>query len=596
MLQLVKRPSIPMKKNILIILCLTPLLSVFANTLVFKDGRRSGDHVVSLDQNDITTNAGQKIPTSSLRALLVHRQLPQEINTKDRDILRALTQNIKVMEDKKDRILTKKQTFIYNENKLWTTGYEYIQYISSVKSNKFEFEIKFNSNYEKVKINSLLYSTVSGKVKPFPEEGIKILSRSKENPQLKVLTIQARHFEDDVIIRVKITKEQFKMGPHDKLRLDCKLSDKLPVEHSEVKLNISQKNNEFEIKFKVSDQTTPVDYNIVKTAGYTSRQWIALNTPRESVQVPLILKITTIKQPRTKQISLYNKKLKDKIKDLTKTDYLKNLAKIDKIDQFLKRIRIEFKVLNSNSTLSEQTFEHLIKTRTGTFEDLVPMILAALERNKFRPELYRIKHTTGTDEDYKMVIKIEDNLYFLHQDIDRNIEWLGYCYYGYNIGAEIKIPPRHHEDKRLTVALEVNPKKNGTNGSLFFTIDHKFTHKEVKELTQQFPEIKITESKNQAKIFLPNRTQSITDRLLSFRVPDLNKLINFLNEKTEVVVKVILPVKWRVQRLPDDEQAGASYLPSLDGFVIKTVINKNNTTYQTPILLELISDEKRWFE
>jgi len=585
-----------MKKNILTLLYLSSILSIWGDTLVFKNGQQQPVQNVQLNQTQITTNLGQTIPISSLRGLIVDKKPTLEMDLNNVTRLRTLAQNIKVMEDKRDRILIKKQTYIYNKDKCWSEEFETIQYINAASSNQFELKLKFNSNYENVKICSLFYTTASGDVKPLPEESITIFSRSKENPQLKTLAIKTPKFKDNVLIMVRTLKEQYQVGPVHRLSLDCRLSEKLPVEYSEVNLDIAKGNKIHAIQFNVSDPKVTVDYNIVKTVDYTSRQWITQNIEAESKLAPLVLSITTIKHPRTIEISSYNKKLQEKIEALSTTTYLKQFPKIKNLDLFFKKIRTEFKITHSNMALLKQTDENLIKTKTGTVEDLSALILAILEFNKYRPELYLLEQDSAPMQDHKIVIKIDDQLYFLHQDIDRSLDWVGYCYYGYNIGNEIDIPALHQENQNVVMELKVNPTKNGSPGSLDFSIDHHFTLKELKELDQYFPGVQVTTSENRSVIHLPNRTQLITDQLLSFNIPNLDDVVNAMTDKTNVIINVTLPRNWRVHNLPVDNHDGASYMPSIDGFVVKTVLDKDSRIYQTPILLKRISDEKKWFE
>ena len=585
-----------MKINIIILLGLVPLFSNFAATLLLKDGQILYNQSASFNNGQLKTSRNETISISKLRALVINSEQKKILDPKHLKRLKVITRDKQLMADRRNRILSKKQTFTFDQNKYWNEVYETIQYINSVHLSEFKLEIEFNSNYEKVIIDALLYSTAAGKVKHFPENSVNIFSRSKNHPQLKVLIITLSHLTSDAVILVKTKKEQFKPSPTLKLNLNCMISDKIPVELSEVTLNISQNYKTLEIESDLSDPTVSLNYNIVKMGDYTSRQWQVLNLLPEAVNKAISLNLTTNKLPVTKQINLFNQKLKAKIKVASNTPYYRDLIKIKDLNLIFKKIKVDFKILDTQPSLKKQNIKQLIATKMGSIEEIMPLVLAALEYNKFKPELYLIQHSNEKVSNQEMVIKVNENLHFLNLLKIRNDSGIGTCYYGYNLGAEIEIPNTNQKNKSLLITLQVNPSMSKADGNLVLTVGRRLTAKEMKDLQKQFPDLKIEVTEAATIIILAHQTQLISEHLITFRIPDLNKFIQEREVKEKVNIEVRLPQNWRVQRLPADKIGQTVYLPSLNGFKIKTYISNGDSVYQTPIIIKRVTTGKRWFE
>ncbi|MCK5834355.1 MAG: hypothetical protein KAG98_01315 [Lentisphaeria bacterium] len=585
-----------MNKNVITCLLIANLLSGFASTLLYKDGSSLHNRNVTFKNDQVISGQDKIIDTSKIRAIIINNEQKQIINPKYTDKINTLIRNTKVMSNRENRILSKKQTFTLDQNQYWTEACEILQFLNSVELNKFELNIKFNSNHEMINIESLLYSDADGNIKPFPSNSVKIFSSSKDYPQLKVMSITLRHLTNDSIVLIKTKKIQFDPSPIVRLSLNPIISDDVLVEKSEITLKISQKYKDLEVKTELSDPETPLNYNIIKVGDYISRQWHALNLPPNNGKKAVTLKLTTNKLPKTKQINLFSQQLRAKVKSASETAYCKQLFTIKNIDDLFDQIKKDFRIIKSQSNLNQQSVEQVVQMKTATVNETMPLIIATLEHKKLKPELYLINRIDGSTDSLGMVIKVENKFYFLHPEAGAKNEQFATCYYGYNLGAEIKIPQSLIRDKPLSISLTVNQVTPQSSGNLQFDIARHLEAKELDLLRKSFPGVDIKLRKHTTTVTLHNRTQLIMDQLISFRIPNIMQFLVEKGKKEKVTIEVLLPKGWRVQSLPNDKIGETTYTPSMNGFTVRTQVLDKHTDYQTPIIMKHDILNKRWFD
>jgi hypothetical protein len=568
----------------------TLTLALYADTLISNNGQQSTTQILSINQQTLLTEKGENIDLSKLRSVSFEFPYSPTHRNQDKELLKEALSQINKIDRKPDPILKKTQIFTFNKNGFWTEEYTTLYWVTKQNSWELCSEVELNSNYEQIKNISILYTTPTGAVESFPKSSISIISSSKENPQLKKLKIEIPHLPYDSVIMIRTSKEQVAPRPVHQSSLTCQLASDKPITHSELILRLDEKYKEFEIKAKLSDPQKSIDYDLVKTTNYISRRWKVNHLST----TPFSITLTTNQRPLTKQINIYDENLRKKIQLIITSTIVQEWNELKDITQLLEHLKEEFKIIPSNPSLKVKPFNELIASKSGTIEDLTPLILAILELNHLKPELYRMRSTKSSL--VKNVIKVDQEIYDLNPEFDSTLDWSGYCYYGYNLGVKLSLDPqtRIKELRKISLSLYLNSQEK--ESELTLTLNQPLTTAEKTMIQEFIGDASFEENETQTNIRLQQQVQWINSSLVSFRIPTLQNVFGNHEKNQAISIKVVIPKNWLVHHLPNDQNDIATYTPSEEGFVIETFLKTKTTAYQMPIILEKKASDKYWFE
>ncbi len=590
-----------MKKTLRLITIFVLTMTSWSDTLFYYNGNSQTVDISEINSTEII--ATEKLEKSAVRGITFSKiptvaKSPQEHVYINETFQRIKKQNKTIS----DSFFTRREkTFTIKDKYRWSEEIVLTCYVAKKLPEHLRiFNFDFNSQYETISILSASYTDKEGVITPLPEASCTIFSRYLNCAQLA--SLKRLHFvipqlPIHTIVNLRILKSRDRGMPFDDFDTTTTFQSRLPVANSKIKVNVPITTPQLTLNHEIfNDNAGLIKYERTKSRTHISRIW---STTEVKIENPITLQLSIGHKSKTKKTKAYSQDLALLVLEVKEKNYMSKFIKgntaQDIITAFLKR----YKLITPSSHRFPMKVEETYNRKSGSAIDLVPLLIAELQFQNLKPELFFMNKGSNTDfffdDNTQPALRIGSELFFMNQNVRGNAAWSGSCYFGEHISSNLNLPATKLQQAVKTLSVEVNivPSTKTTPGSITFDLDQKFDP----TLLDKFPNAKVVKlDANRWQVVFKMEGSRISHNHLALQLPDLAQRIAQSQNFESIHTTVLLPEQWEVYHLPEDIKGEKFYLPTERGFSIKQKTKRGKCSKNRPILLQLINSDKKWFQ